>query len=542
MRGTPTDRVCRSGDATRTDRARVGRTCMHARRLRRTARSGRPARRARRAAGARGRAPAQGASRLVVRGAGFGHGVGMSQYGAFGFAEQGLRPRARSCATTTRARRSARSPAAPGARAAEDRQPDRLRLAPRRRGRPRARPGADVRRHARPQRRGHAAQLQRARPRQLRLAAGDHRRRAAACGCCGSRANGVDRRALPRRPRAPRHARWAACRRSTRSASRTTSAASSPARCPSGWPPEALRAQAVAARTYALATSKDGDGFDQYADTRSQVYNGHRRRDAGDRRRRRRDRRRDRRVRGQAGRHVLLLDLGRAHGERRERLHRRGAGAVPDVGRRPLRRRVAAPHVGAPDEPALGAAPARLARQGLAARISVLRRGQSPRVVARPGRRHAAGARRSAARAAPQARALRHLGALHGHHRQRRGAATATRPHAAPAPAAADGRRRAAAAARRRRRRRAARPALGDGRAAHARARRRRRPAGTLGRGAALDGVRWVARVRRAACARPAGATRRGCALRGPVPRAVRPARPGRAGAACAAASTTPAV
>jgi stage II sporulation protein D len=43
---------------------------------------------------------------------------------------------------------------------------------------------------------------------------------------------------------------------------------------PSTWPQEALRAQAVAARTYALATSKAGDGFDQYADTRSQVYNG----------------------------------------------------------------------------------------------------------------------------------------------------------------------------------------------------------------------------------------------------------------------------
>ncbi|MDQ3721642.1 MAG: hypothetical protein M3376_00920, partial [Actinomycetota bacterium] len=34
-------------------------------------------------------APAQGASRLVVRGAGFGHGIGMSQYGAFGFATKG---------------------------------------------------------------------------------------------------------------------------------------------------------------------------------------------------------------------------------------------------------------------------------------------------------------------------------------------------------------------------------------------------------------------------------------------------------------------
>jgi stage II sporulation protein D len=43
---------------------------------------------------------------------------------------------------------------------------------------------------------------------------------------------------------------------------------------PSSWPAEALRAQAVAARTYAITTSKRGAGFDQYADTRSQVYNG----------------------------------------------------------------------------------------------------------------------------------------------------------------------------------------------------------------------------------------------------------------------------
>ncbi|HEX8159610.1 MAG TPA: SpoIID/LytB domain-containing protein [Solirubrobacteraceae bacterium] len=47
-----------------------------------------------------------------------------------------------------------------------------------------------------------------------------------------------------------------------------------PGEMPAGWPDEALRAQAVAARTYAVATSKEGDGFDQYADTRSQVYKG----------------------------------------------------------------------------------------------------------------------------------------------------------------------------------------------------------------------------------------------------------------------------
>jgi stage II sporulation protein D len=43
---------------------------------------------------------------------------------------------------------------------------------------------------------------------------------------------------------------------------------------PASWPAEALRTQAVAARTYAIATSKAGDGFDQYADTRSQMYRG----------------------------------------------------------------------------------------------------------------------------------------------------------------------------------------------------------------------------------------------------------------------------
>jgi stage II sporulation protein D len=43
---------------------------------------------------------------------------------------------------------------------------------------------------------------------------------------------------------------------------------------PANWPREALKAQAVAARTYAI-TSNDGHGaFDVYADTRSQMYRG----------------------------------------------------------------------------------------------------------------------------------------------------------------------------------------------------------------------------------------------------------------------------
>jgi stage II sporulation protein D len=48
-----------------------------------------------------------------------------------------------------------------------------------------------------------------------------------------------------------------------------------PNESPSGWPAAALQAQAVAARTYALATNVGGRGFDQYADVRSQVYRGY---------------------------------------------------------------------------------------------------------------------------------------------------------------------------------------------------------------------------------------------------------------------------
>src|SRR3954452_7967611 len=46
-----------------------------------------------------------------------------------------------------------------------------------------------------------------------------------------------------------------------------------PAESPASWPAEALKAQAIAARTYAITTAKSAD-FDHYADTRSQVYAG----------------------------------------------------------------------------------------------------------------------------------------------------------------------------------------------------------------------------------------------------------------------------
>jgi stage II sporulation protein D len=47
-----------------------------------------------------------------------------------------------------------------------------------------------------------------------------------------------------------------------------------PSEMPDRWPAEALQAQAVVARTYALSHLEKGGDFDLYADTRSQVYGG----------------------------------------------------------------------------------------------------------------------------------------------------------------------------------------------------------------------------------------------------------------------------
>ena len=47
-----------------------------------------------------------------------------------------------------------------------------------------------------------------------------------------------------------------------------------PNESPPSWPPAELKAQAVASRSFALSSGIDGNGFDLYADTRSQVYKG----------------------------------------------------------------------------------------------------------------------------------------------------------------------------------------------------------------------------------------------------------------------------
>jgi stage II sporulation protein D len=47
-----------------------------------------------------------------------------------------------------------------------------------------------------------------------------------------------------------------------------------PNESPPSWPTAELKAQAVASRSFALTAGVDGDGFDLFADTRSQVYKG----------------------------------------------------------------------------------------------------------------------------------------------------------------------------------------------------------------------------------------------------------------------------
>jgi stage II sporulation protein D len=47
-----------------------------------------------------------------------------------------------------------------------------------------------------------------------------------------------------------------------------------PNEVPASWPAEELKAQAIAVRSFALTGDVDGNGFDLYSDTRSQVYEG----------------------------------------------------------------------------------------------------------------------------------------------------------------------------------------------------------------------------------------------------------------------------
>ena len=310
----------------------------------------------------------------------------MSQYGAYGYAEHGAgyradpRPllhghRARDagpgapCAcccrpSTTVAHFSRREPA-PAAAALDPAQDLRR---PRRRARQHGRPAlaqgspAGTRDRAAGRQRRHGAH----RARRLRAQRRDQRRATAA----RSSSRPVRSRGVPGRQR-PVAGGLRAGRRAR--ASR-----------PPSWPTEALKAQAVAARTYAVTTSKGGAGFDQYPDTRSQVYGGVAVETPATDAAVAATRGPGRHLPGPPGRHVLLLHLGRPHRGRREH-----AARAPS--RMPWLKSVDDPYDsvsprhrwGADTRDAVGAgAQAARARQGLASRASrCVKRGVSPRIV-----------------------------------------------------------------------------------------------------------------------------------------------------------------
>lgn len=199
---------------------------------------------------------------FTIRGAGFGHGVGMSQYGAMGFAQQGRsaaeilahyytgtalgttdpKQQVRVLLTDTRTARVT------GARQAGSRKldPDTT-YTIQRRGLSQVDLSARGRRVA-----TFTAPLQ---------IAGEN-------GITGLSGHGRYRGVLEFEPNV-----FNGVRVINRVALDEYLKGVVPAESPASWPAEALKAQAIAARTYAITTAKSTD-FDHYADTRSQVYKG----------------------------------------------------------------------------------------------------------------------------------------------------------------------------------------------------------------------------------------------------------------------------
>ena len=214
-------------------------------------------------------APASAAERLTIRGAGFGHGVGMSQYGAYGMAQNGSSYRdilahyytgtqvepsgaGKTVRVLLQSQRGQASFA--GATSAAGK-----RLNPATTYRVRRGPSGTVELLSptgRRMKRVVAPLVVRGRPLLLKGRA------------LNGRADGTYRGRFEFRP--------------GYLGVQTVNAVSLESyirgvvgdEMPPNWHAEALKAQAVAARTYAVTTSKAGNGFDQYPDTRSQVYGG----------------------------------------------------------------------------------------------------------------------------------------------------------------------------------------------------------------------------------------------------------------------------
>ncbi|WP_205696361.1 SpoIID/LytB domain-containing protein [Conexibacter sp. SYSU D00693] len=216
-------------------------------------------------------APAHGATRLVIKGGGFGHGIGMSQYGALGFAQQGwtFDRILKHYYTTTDLSKVAPEPDVrvllqqgkgtvrfSGAVAAGSKKLSASRTYGARQAAGRVRllsaSGKSMGTFDAP----------------LRVAPAGGGAVRLLGGAQNGTSNGRYRGALELRPAGGGLNAINAV--GMEDYVRGVISAESPA----SWPNEALKAQAVAARSYALTTTKGGDGWDQYADVRSQMYKG----------------------------------------------------------------------------------------------------------------------------------------------------------------------------------------------------------------------------------------------------------------------------
>jgi stage II sporulation protein D len=155
------------------------------------------------------------------------------------------------------------------------------------------------------------------------------------------------------------------------------------AEMPSSWATAAIEAQAVAARTYAITTGVGGNGYDLYSDTRSQMYGGVKAETPAT----------DAAVAATSGQIVTYAGkpavtyFFASSGGYTESIQNVWAGATPE----PWLRGVPDPYDGAAQNPyhswgsqmSLGAAARRLGRlvKGSLVGITVTRRGVSPRIV-----------------------------------------------------------------------------------------------------------------------------------------------------------------
>jgi stage II sporulation protein D len=212
---------------------------------------------------------AQAATRVVIKGAGFGHGIGLSQYGAYGYAQHGfsysdiIHHYYRGAGIGRSSRRGVKVLLQSGHSSATLRGATLI-------GGKKASPGRTYVARAR----GGSVVVSAKGGHRLGRFSGAIKVRSArnAMRLYGSAINGVT----------------AGLYRGgfilTPSGSRITVVNSLgidsyvqgvvPGEMPSSWSREALKAQAVVARTYALATIKPGHTFDLYPDTRSQMYRG----------------------------------------------------------------------------------------------------------------------------------------------------------------------------------------------------------------------------------------------------------------------------